>query len=261
MPDDPPGDTIEIHWVYTPTDLFAEKIELCRRDYTFEIEGGRVTAKMSADVYKPGSDFRKALDNELENYFRLWQLHMRKVFEIRRGGFVRIHPDGRRDIVIQVDSIVRAVEVGTPNLISISPDGTVHDTRREQYEAGKMLAEARLDLSSDPDARRMLESYEGSIITPGEELVYLYEIWDALLEKFNGRTVAQTLLNILPVTIDRFRELTCNLPLKQGRHRGRHDVLRDATPAELDDARNIALEMIDKYQDYLINQRRQVAHP
>jgi hypothetical protein len=254
MTDNPTEDRIEIHWVYKPTDFFDEKIELPRGEYTFEIEGGRVTAKMSAVFYQPGPDFRKALNDELEDYFRLWQLHTRKTFELRKGGVDRIRPDGTKESTLAVDGIKVTVSVGSLNVITVGPDGVVHDARKEQFEARKKLVEAKLPLSSDPDARRMLESYDGSITTPGEELVYLYEIWDALMEKFKGRTAAQSALNISPATIVRFDELTCNLPLKQGRHRGRHDVLRDATPGELEEARRIAREMIERYFQYLEGQ-------
>lgn len=261
MPNNQADDTIEIHWVYKPTDFFDEKIEFHRGDYTFEIEGGRVTAKMTAAFYQPGREFRQTLNEELEHYFHLWQLHTRKAFEIRRGGFDRIHPDGGRDIVLQVDSVVCTVEVGAPNLISVDPDGIVHDARKELFDARKKLIEAKLPLSSDPDVRRMLESYDASITTPGEEFVYLYEIWDALMEKFKGRILAQSALSISPATIDRFNELTCGLPLKQGRHRGRHDVLRDVTPGELEEARIIAQDIINKYVKYLDDQRQLTSKP
>src|SRR5665647_2434594 len=222
MPDNQAEDRIEIHWVYKPTDFFDERIELPRGDYTFEIEGGRVTAKMSADVYQPGPDFRKVLSDELEDYFRLWQLHTRKAFEIRKGGFDRIHPDGKRDTTTSVDPGVYTVRGSDVNLIHTRADGTVHDARKEQFEARKKLVEVRLPLYTDPDVRRMLESYDGSVTTPGEELVYLYEIWDAVMEKFKGGPAAESALGISHGTIDRFNELTCNLPLKQGRHRGRY---------------------------------------
>jgi hypothetical protein len=50
---------------------------------------------------------------------------------------------------------------------------------------------------------------------------------------------------------DNFGKL-CNQPLKQGRHRGKnYEALRDATTAELSDARRIALAMIEAYDHYI----------
>ncbi len=261
MPDSPAEDRIEMYWVYNPPDFFDEKIELPRADYTFEIEGGRATAKMSAAVYEPGKHLRQALTVELENYFRFWQLQTRKTFELRTGGVDRIHPDGTRESALLVRSVNFTLTVVDPNVVTVDPDGTVHDVRKEQFEARKKLAETQLVLSSDPDVRRMLESYDGSVTNPGEELVYLYEIWDAVMEKFKGGPAAERALGISHGTIDRFNELTCNLPLKQGRHRGRHDVLRSATTGELDEARKVALEIIDKYLKYIDGQRQQPSNP
>ena len=248
-------ETVEIQWAYTPVDFFDEKIDRDCGEYTVEIDGGLITARMSADFYKPGLDFRRALTEELNNYFLLWQLDRRKTFEIRDGSVVRIHPNGTRDISIVVSSVVCVSEVGTPNLITTDANGVVHDARREHFEAMKKLVELRLRHASDRKAHRMLESHAGSISTPGEELVYLYEIWDALKKKFQGPEKARSVLNISPETLTRFNELTCNLPLKQGRHRGKFDTLRDATAEELVEARRIAQDMMERYLRHLDDQR------
>lgn len=255
MPDNPPEETVEIQWVYTPADFFYEKIERNCESYSVEIEGGRAIARMSAAFYRPGGDFQHALAEELRSYFRLWQLDRRRVFEIRGPSVRRIHPDGRTDITICVDGIVCVSEVGEVNLISTDANGVVHDARREHFEDMKGLVEHKLRHVSDPKAHRMLESHAGSIATPGEELAYLYEIWDALMKKFKGKNNALRVLGISPETKTRFYDLTCNLPLRQGRHRGRHDTLRDATAEELDDARGIAKDMMEKYWRYLDDQQ------
>ena len=256
MPDNPPEETVEIQWVYTPADFFDEKVERNCKGYSVEIEGGRATARMSAAFYRPGGDFQHALAEELRSYFRLWQLDRRRVFEIRGPSVRRMHPDGRTDITIVVDGVVCVSEVGNLNLVSTDANGVVHDARREQFEAMKRLVELRLRHASDPTAHRMLESHAGSIATPGEELVYLYEIWDALMEKFQGRENARSVLNISPEKLTTFYDLTCNLPLRQGRHRGRFDALRDATTEELEQARKIAREMVEQYITYLDEQQR-----
>lgn len=261
MSDSPAEDRIEIYWVYKPSDFFDEKIELPRRDYTLYLEDGRVTAKLSAAVYEPGKHLRQALTLELENYFRFWQLQTRRTFELHKGGVDRIHADGTRESTLAVHSVKVTLEVVAADVVIVDPDGTVHDARKEQFEARKKLVEAQLSLSSDADIRRMLESYDCSITTPSEELVYLYEIWDAVMDKFKGGPAAEGALGISHGTIERFNELTCNLPLRQGRHRGRHDVLRGATPGELDEARKIALEIVNKYLKYIDNQRQQPPNP
>jgi len=256
MADNPAEETVEIQWVYTPADFFDEKVERNCESYSVEIEGGRATARMSAAFYRPGGDFQHALTEELRSYFRLWQLDRRRVFEIRGPSVRRIHPDGRTDITICVDGIVCVSEVGDINLRWTDASGVVHDSRREHFAAMKGKVELKLRHASDPKAHRMLESHAGSIATPGEELVYLYEIWDALMERFEGGKNAQNVLNIPQEDLNTFNDITCERPLRQGRHRGRSDTLRDATAGELDEARRIAQLMMEKYWRYLDDQQR-----
>ena len=256
MPDDPVEETVEIQWVYTPADFFDGKIERDCKSYSVEIEDGHATARMSAAFYRPGRDFQHALADELRRYFYLWQLDRRRVFEIRGPSVRRIHPDGTSDITIVVDSVVGVSEVGTPNLISTDANGVVHDARREHFEAMKQLVELRLRHASDPTARRMLESFDAAIRYPGNELVYLYEVWDALQTKFRRNKKAGKALGISRPNRSWLTNLANKEPLNQGRHRGRFDTLRDATVEELDKARRIAKDMIEGYWKYLDEQQR-----
>jgi len=55
------------------------------------------------------------------------------------------------------------------------------------------------------------------------------------MKKFEGRKKTQSVLCIPQEDLDTLNDITCDRPLRQGRHRGRHDALRDATagaPAE-----------------------------
>jgi hypothetical protein len=256
MSNDPAEETVEIQWVYTPADFFDGKIERDCKDYSVEIEGGHATARISAAFYRPGGAFQHALAEELRSYFRLWQLDRRKVFEIRGPSVRRVHPNGTRDITIVVDEVVGVLEAGTPNIISTDANGVVHDARQEHFEAMRNLVELKLRHAFDPKAHRMLESHASSIAAPGEELVYLYEIWDALMEKFEGGKIAQGVLNIPQEDLNTFNDITCERPLRQGRHRGRFNDLRDATAAELIEARRIAQLMMEGYWKYLDDQQR-----
>lgn len=84
------------------------------------------------------------------------------------------------------------------------------------------------------------------------ELVHLYEIRDALSVKFGGETSARAALAITSSQWSRLGQL-CNIePLRQGRHRGKTSgALRDASEAELTEARGIARAMIEAYLQHL----------
>jgi hypothetical protein len=88
---------------------------------------------------------------------------------------------------------------------------------------------------------------------PGNELIHLYEIRDALSTKFGGeRGVRAALLGISSSDWSMLGRLANDEPIRQGRHRGHHaGALRGATETELAQARAIARRMIDAYLRYL----------
>jgi len=98
----------------------------------------------------------------------------------------------------------------------------------------------------------LLQSNDKAANDPENELVYLYEIRDALSTNFGDDRKARTVLSITKSQWSRFGNLCNNEPLRQGRHRGEAlGMLRDATAAELKEARDIAGAMIKAYLDYL----------
>ena len=86
---------------------------------------------------------------------------------------------------------------------------------------------------------------------PDDELVHLYEIRDALSTKFGSEKAARNALKISYDNWSRFGQLCNDEPLRQGRHRGKKYEARDATNAELSEARRIAQAMIEGYLRYL----------
>ena len=99
----------------------------------------------------------------------------------------------------------------------------------------------------------MLRSYAAAVRDPNNELVHLYEIRDALSKKFDGEQPARAaLVAITSAQWSRLGLLGNELPLRQGRHRGKATTpLRDATKGELTQARGIARAMIEAYLQYL----------
>ncbi|TWT39824.1 hypothetical protein KOR42_51520 [Thalassoglobus neptunius] len=106
----------------------------------------------------------------------------------------------------------------------------------------------------------LIQSYEGALLHPDDEIVYLYEIRDALSKRFGGEKRMIAKLEIdgggpSDFKWTNFKELANAQPIKQGRHRGNHHgCLRDATQSELSNARNFALHLIRSYLHYLNQQ-------
>lgn len=136
--------------------------------------------------------------------------------------------------------------------LSVIHSDRLADTKRERIEATKDFALLASRHRTDPVAELLLKSYHAAITDASKELAHLYDIREVLATKFGGETKARAVLGITKSRWGRLGELANDVPLSQGRHRGRKiGQLRDANPSELDEARAIAKDMIRKYLQYL----------
>jgi len=145
------------------------------------------------------------------------------------------------------------MKTGHVDLIYTDSGGITHDTKKERIAKTQRLGElAAKYAQADETAKAIMDSYNGAVDDPNNELVHLYEVWESLSERFGGEALARAALGITKRKRSRLGQLANDEPLKQGRHRGRHSgSLRDATKDELTEARQIAQEMITAYFDYL----------
>lgn len=126
------------------------------------------------------------------------------------------------------------------------------DTRRDRIEAAKEVMLRASKYRKEPVVRSLLKSYSAAMADPQNALTHLYEIRDALALKLGGDAEARSTLGITKGQWSRLGYLANEVPLSEGRHRGQKiGQLRDATPAELDEARAIAKHMIQAYLDHL----------
>jgi hypothetical protein len=247
-----PKDNIELEWHYTPQSYFEERVVLEREGYSIEINAGRITAKMTADVFESQPSLDDSLSKQLNDYFLGAQPIRRQPFEIQGGAITRVRPDGRRDTTIGLGTASMNIKGGHVDLVYTDQEGRVHDTRRDRIDAAKTLAERSVRHATDQTAHKMLGSFDAAVRDPDNELVHLYEVWDALREKFGDDTSVKEALGISSSARSRLGQLANDEPLNQGRHRGRHaGSLRDATAEEMDEARGITRDMIAAYLKYL----------
>jgi hypothetical protein len=91
-----------------------------------------------------------------------------------------------------------------------------------------------------PTLAAVLDSYSRSITDPANELVHLYEVWDALTTHFGSEAEAMRSLGISGGQKRTLTKLANVEPVSQGRHRGKDlGKLRSATDAELEAARTL----------------------
>jgi DNA-directed RNA polymerase subunit K/omega len=241
---------VVLEWTFSPPDYFEEPIEISCQAYTMTITDGQVQAKIDSALFEADPDMRQRLHDALNDRFLAVQLLTYRAYELSRSTKTRVHPDGRRDIFFEVEPGRIEISGGTLDIQIKDKDGNVvHDTKRDRIAKKKSLAElVSAHRPTDSLLASLLKSHDAAIRDPNNELVHLYEIRDALSAKFGGDTATRTALGITSTQWYRFGQLCNNEPLRQGRHRGKTGgVLRDATEAELAEARGIAQTMIEAY--------------
>jgi hypothetical protein len=246
--------TILLEWQFSPPDYFAEPITISQSDYTMVIENGKVEARIDLVVYDANPSMRAVLHEGLNDRFFVVQLLSHRPYELSKPSVTRVHPDGRRDVSVEAEIGVLRASVGPVDIQVLDKDGNVvGDSRRDRIEKRKRFTE--LVMKHGPENAlldALLKSYDAAVHDPDNELVHLYEIRDALSTEFDNDEAARSALGISSSEWKGFGRL-CNFePLRQGRHRGENiGALRDATEAELIEARGIARAMVEAYVQHL----------
>jgi hypothetical protein len=197
---------------------------------------------------------RDELHEGLNDRFLAVQLLSHKPYKLSKPSMYRLHRDGRKDVTVFPESCVVTISGGTADFVVKDKDGNViSDSRKERVERKIELADlATTWRPKDPVAASLLSSYNAAVNDPDNELVHLHEIRDALKKRFGGEREAQTELGISGTQWSRLGRLANREPLRQGRHRGKSaGALRDATGAELKEARTIARILVERYLQYL----------
>jgi hypothetical protein len=241
---------VVLQWEFSPRGYFEETVTIAGQDYTMTIEDGQVLARINSMVYEANPQMRQALHDALDARFLAVQLLTHRPYELSRSTMTRVNPDGRKDVFIEAQPGCIAISGCVADVRITDKDGNVvSDSKRGRVEKKKSLAESVASLC-DNDALlvSLLHSYDAAVRDPNNELVYLYEIRDALASRFGGESATRSLLGLSGRDWSRLGQLCNNEPLRQGRHRGKTSgPLRDATEGELSEARGIARTMIETY--------------
>ena len=243
-----------LEWTFTPSDYFEEAIEILRYDYAMIIADGKVGAKIKPAIYDANPAIRQLLQDSLNARFLGVQLLTHRPYELSRSTITRVHPDGRRDISIELESGYLVMSGGSVDFRITGKNGNIIvDSKRDRIERKKSLAElVSAHQASDGLLTSLLRSYDAGVRDPINELVHLYEIREALSVKFGGENGVRSALAITASQWSRLGQLSNSEPLRQGRHRGKTgETLRDASESELIEVRGIARAMIETYLQYL----------
>ena len=247
---------VVLEWKFSPPGYFEEPIYIKRDDYVMTISNGTVEARIRPEIYDRDQGMRDRLHSSLNDRFLGVQLFSHKPYELSKASMYRLHPDGRKDITVFPDPIAVTVSLGEADIIVEDRDGNVvSDSRRERIRKKQQLSELTEKYDQkDLVFASVVRSYNEAVNHPENELVYLYEICDAMVKCFGCGSAARRVLGISRKDWSRLGKLANDEPLKQGRHRGKNlGALRDATEGELREARCIARNIAVAYLDYLVS--------
>jgi hypothetical protein len=254
---------VVLEWKYSPADYLGFPFEIKQNDYTITAADGKAEAKVNSVAYEANSSMRSELNDVLESAFLGAQLSNDKTYNLSRPAWTRTeHADGHKDYILEAESGSFKITMGSAVLSKCDKDGNVIvdlETRRTNKYIDLIHKH-----HNDEVLIKLLKSRNASMNDSDNELTHLYEIYDALSRKFRGNKTADSRVaistlgkyqNVPPKNWeDKWKEFTrlCNdAPLKQGRHRGKHETLRDATDAELFEVRGTAKAIIETYLRYL----------
>jgi len=242
-----------LEYNYKPENYFEQNIKIQRDKYVLTILSGKVSATTEASIYDPDNELENTVYNDLNAFFKGAQVFSHRPYELKKGGIVRLHPNGRRDVTIVMQPAVLQFKGRVVDIKVTDRDGNViEDTKAERVKESLEFANLAAKVAPlDPVAMALLQSYTASVNDPANELAHLYEIRDSLCTHFQSENEVRKVLNVSKTRWQRFGHLANEAPVTQGRHRGKKlGQLRSATKEELDEARSFATDLVHAYLLY-----------
>jgi hypothetical protein len=242
---------IVLQWTFSPPDYFEAPVLIHRDDYDITIIEGKIEARLEPRVYDGNPALKDIIEDALNDRFRGVQLISHGNYELSYAGRFRVHPDGHKEFFITMTEVVGISDKA--DIVATHDGNIIFDSHKERIVKKAEIADlAEKYGNKDHLARSLLASYHAAVKDPDNELIYLYEIREALARELGGEDQTINKLRLSKVKWRTLGRLADNEPIKQGRHRGRFiGVLRDATEAELKEAREIAQNLILAYLQFL----------
>lgn len=245
--------SLQLRWEYSPADFFEGTVEIRQPGYEVTVDSGAVVATIEQAALEVDQTLRKRVESKVAGLFLGAQLQAHVAYDLSRPSVTNLNADGSKGAVIECVPGRAEAKGMRADIRFTRQDGTIVDTKQDRVQRKLHLAEiAARFAETDETLSRMLRSYDVAVRDPLDELVHLYEVRDSLAVKFGGKTAATSKLGLLGDEWNRLGQLCNELPLKQGRHRGKTSTsLRDATEDELAEARFLATAMIEAYMKYI----------
>jgi hypothetical protein len=243
----------ELEFHYQPVDYFEEPLALTLRHGKLSAANGKAEYELAALLDPVPEAFRREAMEEVSGVFKIRQLLLNRPFKLFPPSVVHHDEDGTEIRSIQVSGVASVGFVASLDIMKLDNKGNVtEDSRAERLKQHGLFMASLLSKAANPTLRALLDSYGKAVDDPANALVHLYEIREAISRHFGDETAARKAFGISNSKWKAFGwselgRLANDAPLRQGRHRGKHGTLRDATPAELAEARSIARRLIEAF--------------
>lgn len=238
-----------VEWTYEPADYFEVPVEFACGDFTVSAKDGRLKSEIPDDFYPTDHSLRSVLHHDVHCRFLAAQVMNEKPYVLSNPSVARHRLDDGVDAFMFAQTSGVGAVFGRADFIQKDAEGNiVRDTRADRIGARNEFAQLVGQFSDDPVLIAMLRCYSAAMNDSKNELIHLYEIRESLATLFGGETQARKTLDFERAPWSTLGRLANDEPLNQGRHRGKHNgELRDATSAELSQARSIARDLILSY--------------
>jgi hypothetical protein len=240
---------LELCWRFEPENCFEDSFLIDLGGCKISVQPGTIVATIEHSSLEAKQIIRAEIETYVANLVRGVQLQSHVACTISKPSVTNIDADGRRGYVLECEPGKFVLRGYPADLRYTGADGTVIDTKLERVKQKRLFSQLSAELApTDKVLSRALRSINASVRDPEDELVHLHEIREAVSQQFGGDARARACLGITAKQWSRFGELCNDLPLEQGRHRGKSvGMLRPATDAELNEARTFISKVMEAY--------------
>lgn len=244
---------LELRWKYIPEDFFEMPYTVALPECDISIQPGVVIATIKLSRLETDPSLRTRVEAHVANSFLGVQVQSHVRFELSKPAVTGLNADGSKGVVIECETGHITWRGHKADLRYTRADGMVVDTREERIEQKRTFAKLAAALAPiDQPLSRMLKSYNAAVRDSADELVHLYEVRDCATTRFGSQADAMSALHISRKKWSRLGHICNELPLQEGRHRGKAaDTLRPATEDELTEARSLTSALIQAYMNYI----------
>lgn len=239
----------ELEFNYEPADFFEAPLSLSGDHGALTLENGKATYALASPIDPVPDNVRAGIWKEVTAALKLRQVSTSRTFNLLAPVVTQYGADGSIKRVGQLEGIAAFAFAGTADVVAGDASGNVvQDSRAERLKDHVHFISSLLPKMGNDTLRAMVDSYCRAIDDRPNELVHLYEVRDAVCKYFGNEAAARSALRISRDDWSDLRRLSNAEPLNQGRHRGIHTTnLRDATPEELELARDITRRIIEAF--------------